>query len=150
MRCIFAPPHHFVVPSPYKQGESAVRVNIPHGSCTLYSVICTLSSPLYHLRWIFPETHLYFIGNKGEDDEGNDEHNTEGGKDAEGYLQGVSLQPERHKVITYAKSDDGAEGCDDAVSKERATQAITVVRTKDATDGKGTALTLKVGTQEGD
>ena len=47
-------------------------------SCTLYSVSCTLktvlsSSPLYNLRWIFPETHLYFIGDKGEDDEGNDE-----------------------------------------------------------------------------
>ena len=53
MRCIFAPPHHFVVPSPYKQGESAVRINIPHGSCTLYSVLyylsvvlCTLCSVL--------------------------------------------------------------------------------------------------------
>ena len=115
-----------------------------------YFVSCTLPSPLYHLRWIFPEAHLYFIGDKGEDDEGNDEHNTEGGKDAKGDLQGVSLQPQRHEVITYAKSDDGAEGCDDAVSKERATQAITVVRTKDATDGKGTALTLEVGTQEGD
>ena len=44
MRCILAPPHHFVVPSPYKQGESAVRINIPHGSCTLYSVLCTLKS----------------------------------------------------------------------------------------------------------
>ena len=23
----FAPPHHYVVPSPYKQGESAVRIH---------------------------------------------------------------------------------------------------------------------------
>ena len=118
--------------------------------CQLYSKNCTLPSPLYHLRRIFPETHLYFIGDKGEDDEGNDEHDTEGGKAAEGDLQGLSLQPQRHKVITYAKSDDGAKGSNDAVSKERATQAITVVRTKDTTDGKGTALTLEVGTQEGD
>ena len=43
MRYVFAPPHHFVVPSPYKQGESAVRVNIPHGSCTLFSVLYYLS-----------------------------------------------------------------------------------------------------------
>ena len=40
-----APSHHFVVPSPYKQGESAVRsfyphaVSAPDGSCTLYSVL---------------------------------------------------------------------------------------------------------------
>ena len=26
-----APSHHFVVPSPYKQGESAIRINTPHG-----------------------------------------------------------------------------------------------------------------------
>ena len=26
MRCILAPPHHFMVPSPYKQGESAIRI----------------------------------------------------------------------------------------------------------------------------
>ena len=107
-------------------------------------------SALYHLRRIFLEARLHLGCDKGEDDEGNDKHNTEGGKDAEGDLQGVSLQPQRHKVITYAKSDDGAKGSNDAVSKERATQAITVVRTKDATDGKGTALTLEVGTQEGD
>ena len=25
MRYVFAPPHHYVVPSPYKQGESAIR-----------------------------------------------------------------------------------------------------------------------------
>ena len=37
-------------------------------------------------------------------------------------MQGVSLQPERHKVITYAKSDDGAEGSNDAVSKEEITR----------------------------
>ena len=29
MRFILAPPHHFVVPSPYKQGESAVRFKSP-------------------------------------------------------------------------------------------------------------------------
>ena len=33
MRCIFAPPHHCVVPSPYEQGESAVR---------MVAVLCTL------------------------------------------------------------------------------------------------------------
>ena len=46
MRCILAPPHHVVVPAPDKQGESAVRINIPHGSCTLYSIIWQLYSVL--------------------------------------------------------------------------------------------------------
>ena len=53
MRCILAPPHHFVVPSPYKQGESAVRINIPHGSCTLYSVLYYLSVVLCALYSCF-------------------------------------------------------------------------------------------------
>ena len=41
-----APSHHFVVPSPYKQGESAIRslcpcgARISQGSCTLYSISC--------------------------------------------------------------------------------------------------------------
>ena len=106
--------------------------------------------PLYHLRRIFLKATFDFHGNKDGDDSCNEGDDTEGRDKAEGNLQGVSLQPQRHEVITYAKSDDGAEGCDDTVSKERATQAITVVRTKDTTDSDSTALTLEVGTQEGD
>ena len=44
MRCIFAPPHHCVVPSPYEQGESAVRMVAV--LCALYSVLCALYSVL--------------------------------------------------------------------------------------------------------
>ena len=104
----------------------------------------------YHLGGIFAEAHFYFMGNESGDYEGDDCCDTEGWQDAEGDLQGVSSQPERHEVITYAKSDDGAKGSNDAVSKERAAQAITVVRTEDTADGYGTALALEVGTQEGD
>ena len=42
--CFWAPPHHYVVPSPYKQGESAVRIKYP--AWKLYSVLCYLYSKI--------------------------------------------------------------------------------------------------------
>ena len=83
--CFWAPPHHYVVPSPYKQGESAVRINIPHGSCTLYSVLCTLASFLRNnLRRILPHYRADVEGDDEEDDEGGHADTEEEGRDG-GY-----------------------------------------------------------------
>ena len=82
MRCILAPPHHFVAPPPYKQGESAVRVNIPHGSCTLYSVLCTLNSFFRNnLRRVLPHHRADVEGDDEEDDEGGKNDAEEDGHD---------------------------------------------------------------------
>ena len=48
-----APPHHYVVPSPYKQGESAIRDFTPQGSFSL--LLSDFSFPLhFHFRNHFP------------------------------------------------------------------------------------------------
>ena len=82
MRCILAPPHHFVVPSPYKQGESAVRINIPQGSCTLYAVSYTLPLLLRnHLRRI----NLHHCADVMPHDERDDERGKEDGAEDVSY-----------------------------------------------------------------
>ena len=71
--CFWAPPHHYVVPSPYKQGESAVRaiVELRKVSCTLYSVLCTLNS-------LFRNNLRRVLLHHGADVEGDDEEDDEG------------------------------------------------------------------------
>ena len=81
MRYVFAPPPRQRRYSPYKQGESAVRVNIPHGSCTLYSVICTLKSLFCNnIRRMLFYYLVQVITDDEEDDEGGDEESTQDGE----------------------------------------------------------------------
>ena len=84
--CFWAPPHHYVVPSPYKQGESAVRaiVALRKVSCTLCSVSCTLYSVLCTLASFFRNNLRRILPHHRADVEGDDEEDDEGGKnDAE-------------------------------------------------------------------
>ena len=82
--CFWAPPHHYVVPSPYKQGESAVRAIVASRkvSCTLYSALCTLASFFRNnLRRILPHYRAYVEGDDEEDDEGGENDAEEDGHD---------------------------------------------------------------------
>ena len=108
--CFWAPPHHYVVPSPYKQGESAVReivalrkvsctlcsvsCTLYSVSCTLYSVLCTLASFLRNnLRRVLPHYRAYVKGDDEEDDEGGHTDAEEEGHDGRDEVGRNELLP---------------------------------------------------------